>query len=199
MFHRYPDGSERPIANVSKALSKSQRHYNQIQKEALVITFALKKFYQFLFGRKFLVTDHKPLIAMFSSHKRIPSLVVNCLARWTLFLSQFKYNIEYRKTKNHANADALSQLPSGDDVKFDKEESEQDVDIVCTIKLLSRQVTASDSQTLRKETAKDSVFSQVVRFVCEGWPIRAADDAVEDFRKLSSSLTTCYGFLLYGA
>ena len=79
--------------------------------------------------------------------------------------------------------------------KFDKEESEQDVDIVCTIKLLSRQV----SQTLRKETAKDPVLPQVIRFVREGWPIRAADDGVEDFRKLSSSLTTSYGCLLYSA
>ena len=114
-------------------------------------------------------------------------------------MSQFEYDIEYRKTKDHANADALSRLPSGGDVKFDQEESEQDVDIVCTIKLLSRQVTASDSQTLRKETAKDPVLFQVVQFVREGWPIRAADDAVEDFRKLSSSLTTSYGCLLYGA
>ena len=65
LFHPYPNGSERPVANVSKALSKSQRNYSQIQKEALAIIFALKKFYQFLFGRKFiLVTDHKPLIAM---------------------------------------------------------------------------------------------------------------------------------------
>ena len=182
LFHRYPDGSERPIANVSKTLSKSQRNYSQIQKEVLAITFALKKFYQFLFGRKFiLVTDHKPLIAMFGPHKGIPSLAVNRLARWALFLSPFEYDIEYRKTKDHANADALSRLPSGGDVKFDKEESEQDVDIVCTIKLLSRQVTVSDSQTLRKETAKDPVLSQVVRFVGEGWPIRAADEAVEDF------------------
>ena len=39
----------------------------------------------------------------------------------------------------------------------------------------------------------------MVRFVREGWPIRAADDAVEDFQKLSSSLTTSYGCLLYGA
>ena len=132
---------------------------------------------------------------MFGPHKGIPSLAVNRLAWWALLLSQFEYDIEYRKTKDHVNADALSQLPSGGDVKFDKEESEQDVDIVCTIKLLSRQVTASDSQTLRKETAKDPVLSQVVRFVREGWPIRAADDAVEDFRKLSSSLTTSYGCL----
>ena len=39
----------------------------------------------------------------------------------------------------------------------------------------------------------------MVRFVREGWPVRATDDAVEDFRKLSSSLTTSYECPLYGA
>ena len=53
---------ERPIANASKTLTATQKRYPQIQKEALSIIFALKKFHQFLYGRKFiLVTDHKPL------------------------------------------------------------------------------------------------------------------------------------------
>lgn len=61
LFHRYSDGSERPIANVLKTLSDTQWRYSQIQKEALAIVFALKKFRQFLYGRNFiLVTDHKP-------------------------------------------------------------------------------------------------------------------------------------------
>ena len=114
-------------------------------------------------------------------------------------MSRFEYNIEYRKMKDHANADALSRLPSGGDEKFDKEESKQDFDIVCTIKLLSRQVMASDLQTLCMETAKDPVLSQVVGFVGKGWPIRAANDAVKDFQKLSSSLTTSYRCLLFNA
>ena len=71
--------------------------------------------------------------------------------------------------------------------------------LLVLFKLLSRYVRASDLQALRKETAKDPVLSQMVRLVREGWPIRTADDAVEDFRKLSSSLTTFYGCLLYGA
>ena len=32
LFHRFPDGSERPIANVSKTLSPAQRRYSQIHK-----------------------------------------------------------------------------------------------------------------------------------------------------------------------
>ena len=94
---------------------------------------------------------------MFGPHKGIPSLAVNRLARWALFLSQFEYDIEYRKTKDHANADALSQLPSGGDVKFDKEESEQDVDIVCTCN------SSLCNQFWKTEAAETGVYSRILR------------------------------------
>ena len=129
LFHRYQDGSERPIANASKTLTETQRHYSQIQKEALVIVSGLNKFHQFLYGRKFiLVTDHKPLLALFGLSKATPALAANRLARWALMLSQYDYSIEYRKTSEHGNADALSRLPVGSDNNFDSEKEDADVD-----------------------------------------------------------------------
>jgi hypothetical protein len=62
LFHRYPDGSERPIGNVSKTLTDTQRRYSQIQKEALAIVFALKKFHQFLYGRNFILNHFWPCL-----------------------------------------------------------------------------------------------------------------------------------------
>ena len=44
LWHRYPDGTERPIANASKTLTKSPQNYSQIHKEALSIIFGLRKF-----------------------------------------------------------------------------------------------------------------------------------------------------------
>ena len=85
LVHRYPDGSERPIANMSKTLTAAERIYSQIHKEALSIIFGLKKFYQYLYGRPFiLVTDHKPLTALFGPKKGTPLLTANRLARWAL-------------------------------------------------------------------------------------------------------------------
>ena len=82
LFHRYKDNSERPIANASKTLTDAQKRYPQIQKEALSIIFALKKYYQFLYGRPFiLVTDHNPLISMFGLNSATPMLAANRLAR----------------------------------------------------------------------------------------------------------------------
>ena len=111
LFHRYEDDSERPIVNASKT-----RNYSQIQKEALSIVFALRKFHHFLHGRKFiLVTDHKPLFLLFGPAKATPQLVANRLSRWALMLRQYEYKVEYRKTSDHGNADALSRLPAGPD------------------------------------------------------------------------------------
>ena len=120
LFHRYPDGSERPIGNASKTLTETQRKYSQVHKEALSVIFGLKKFHQFLFGRKFiLVTDHKALLTLFSPSKGTPAVAANRLARWALILSQYDYTIEYRKTSDHGNADALSRLPQGEDFSFE--------------------------------------------------------------------------------
>ena len=57
-----------------------------------------------------------------------------------LTLSQYKYQIEYRKAADHANADALSHLPTGMNDKFDREEREADVSTVCVVQVINQQL-----------------------------------------------------------
>ena len=201
LFHCFPDGSERPIANASKSLTRSQRNYSQVQKEAMAIVYALKKFYQYLFGRRFLiVTDHKPLLALFGPEKAMTSLAANRLARWALFLNQFSYQIVHRKTVEHQNADVLSRLPAGVDTVIDAEEDADDVDTVCMVKSLRVQVRPSDPASLETETAKDPVLTKVMRFTREGWPGNDntnVDDPAEKFRKIAVPLSNYHGRLLY--
>ena len=98
--HIFPSGEEKPIAFASRTLSKSERNYAQIEKEALSIIFGIKKFHQYLFGRTFfLCTDHKPLVTLLSPKSGIPTLAAARLQRWpshcpristTLFVVQRK-------------------------------------------------------------------------------------------------------------
>ena len=172
LFHCYANGSERPIANASKILSEARRNYSQIQKEALAIVYALNKFHQFLYGRtSILVTDHKPLLSLFGPTKATPSLAANRLARWALMLSQYQYTVEYRQSKDHGNADALSRLPSGADTQFDEKESSADTDSIYTIRTIGLQLNPGDPGVLQIESEKDSVLSTVMRYTREGWPL----------------------------
>jgi len=104
----------------------------------------------------------------------------------------------YRRTTDHQNADVLSRLPQGKDKNFNKEESADDIDIVCAIFTLSFEMQTPDSASLQKETAKDSVLSRVIRFTREGWPQKSDDVNLEKLWRLAGSLTSLHECLLYG-
>jgi len=115
-----------------------------------------------------LLTNFKPLIALFGPSKATPALEANRLARWPLLLSHYHYTIEYRKTSQHGNADALSRLPAGGDPVFDREEIDDDARLVFTIKTIGRQINPTYPGIFAKESAKDPVIADVMRYCREG-------------------------------
>ena len=112
LSHILEDNTEHPVAFASRTLSPSEKNHSQIDKEALALIFAVKKFHQYLYGRHFiLVTDHKPLLAILGPKKGIPPLAAARLQRWAFQLSAYTYYIEFKRTTDHCNADGLSRLP----------------------------------------------------------------------------------------
>ena len=101
------DNQERVIAYWSRQLTKAERNYSTIEREALAIVSAIKEFYPYLYGFRFtLVTDHNPLTSL----KGIKD-IGGRLNRWLLFLQQFQYTIVYKPGKQHTYADSLSRIP----------------------------------------------------------------------------------------
>lgn len=113
LSHALPDGSERPIAFSSRTLTQSERNYSQLDKEALGIKWGVDKFFVHLYGRRFtLFTDHLPLVHIFGKRQKLPVLQATRLLHYALFLQMFQFDIKYRKSELHGNADCLSRMPT---------------------------------------------------------------------------------------
>ncbi len=55
--------NNKPVAFASRALTETESHYAQIEKELLALVYACHKFHDFIYGRPITVeTDHQPLI-----------------------------------------------------------------------------------------------------------------------------------------
>ena len=86
---------ERPIAYASRSLTPAEKNFSVIENEALAIIFAIRKFQQFLYGRRFtLLTDHQPLTLLFGPKKGIPPIAASRLQRWAIQLSVYQYDIK---------------------------------------------------------------------------------------------------------
>ena len=100
------------ICYWSRQLQKEEHKYSTIEREALAAVTAVKEFYPYLYGFSFkLITDHNPLTSL----KGLKD-VGGRLTRWMIFLQQFDFEVEYRPGKNHENADAMSRIPSTEQV-----------------------------------------------------------------------------------
>ena len=112
LAHKMEDGTEKPIAFASRSLAAAEKKYAQLEKEGLAIIFGVKKFNDFLLGRKFTISsDHKPLQHLFSESRPVPPLASARIQRWALTLGAYDYSIAYRPGEQLANADSLSRLP----------------------------------------------------------------------------------------
>ncbi|XP_055542988.1 uncharacterized protein K02A2.6-like [Wyeomyia smithii] len=58
LSHRLSNGTERPIAYASCTMSKTEQRYPQIEKEALAIVWAVKKFFHYLYAQLPVRAEH---------------------------------------------------------------------------------------------------------------------------------------------
>lgn len=104
--------NDRPIQFYSRTLTDTETRYSTIQKELLAIIESIRAFRPYLYGRSFiLITDHKPLVHLFS--------LKNCssiLYRMKLTLMEYDFKVMYRAGSQNTVADCLSRakIPNTD-------------------------------------------------------------------------------------
>ena len=108
------NGRERVLAFASKRLSESQARYAPTKGELCAIILMIEKFKYFLMHRRFVLrTDHKAHLAMQTTMHPPTGMI----SRWFSILGDYDFQVIYRKSKEHGNADALSRathIPAAD-------------------------------------------------------------------------------------
>ena len=154
-----------PIAYASRALTKAQQNYAQIEKETLGITFACNKWHQFIFGREVTVeTDHKPLQAIFTkplfkSPLRLQKLLLD--------LQKYDLKVKYKPGSTLFLADHLSRAYLNEA----KEDLLSDTDL--SVNYLTFLPVSKENQLKIKNATKQDEEMQILRdTVLKGWPQR---------------------------
>lgn len=172
LLQKFEDGSMKAVQHFSRSLTPTERKYSQIEKEALALVSAVKKFHKFIYGRKFtLNTDHKPLISIFGSKKGVPAMSANRLQRWAVILLGYDFEIKYKNTKDFGEADALSRL-------IDSKQNNQEEIVIASIEKTTSEYLSKDlravklsTELLKRETLQDKVLQDAIRYIeTSEWP-----------------------------
>ncbi|GES85708.1 retroviral-like aspartic protease 1 [Rhizophagus clarus] len=103
------------VAYASRTLAPAEKNYAITELKCLAIIWAVKYFRHYLFGIHFtIITDHSALKWLLNSSFEIAN---RRLERWKITLSEYDYEIQYRKGTKHFNADALSQINPNTDLQ----------------------------------------------------------------------------------
>ena len=105
--------NDQPVTYASRALTQTEQHYSQIEKELLAQVFGLEHNHHYTYGRRVtLWTDHKPLVTIY---KKPLASAPKRLQRLLLRLQQYDVDLKYKPGPQN--------VPGGHSLKSFSEES----------------------------------------------------------------------------
>lgn len=106
-------------------------------------------------------------------------------------LSAYEYNLEYRRTQDHANADCLSRLP----IPGDRRNIEPPGDVLLLEAVEYPPVSAAD---VASATLRDPCLSRVTKWVTTGWPEQGVPPEYAAYEMRREELSLHCDCLLWG-
>ncbi|CAC5375274.1 unnamed protein product [Mytilus coruscus] len=152
--HRYPNGSDRPIAFASRSFAPAEKNYSQIDKEAL------------------------------GNFGELRNSIPTCTG--------YEYEIEFRGTAKHANADSLSRLP------LKSTEVDTSLKMVESFHIAQMEAIPISNKQVQQETRNDRVLGLITTFTQDGWNTIHKADEYAPYHSRRNELTVHQGCLMWG-
>lgn len=159
------DGTETVIAYGSRHLTTHELGYCVTRKELLALYEFVLHFKQYLYGKRFIArTDHKALVFMNTTKNPISPQ----FQTWLANLSEYNFDLRYRKGEEHCNADGLSRITDivcaqcqtkHDQAKLEKPKTRYINQLSSVGSLLAR---------IKKHQESDPLIVSVVKSLTEG-------------------------------
>ena len=190
------------VCYASRALTKTEQNYQNLEQEALGTIWGMEKFHYFLYGKEFtLEIDQKPLVSIYKKHMvdispRVQRLIVRSFPYQP-------FNVIYKKGKDIPVADALSQV-----TPMDPEGNIQlpiiAVNLITAHILLSAHPQDTFSRKLdqlRKSTVQDNQLTRLSHYINTGFPFEKKNllTDLQEFWNYRDTLSIKNGLLTCGS
>ena len=188
------------ICCASRALTKTEQNYQNLERKALGTIWRMEQFHYFLYGKEFtLETDQKPLVGIYKKHMidispRAQRLIVRSFP-------YLPFKVVYKNGADIPVADALSRvtpMDSEDNIKLPIIA----VNMITTLILMSTDCQGSFSnklEWLRKSTSQDKQLTRPKAYIHTGFPCDKKNLATDlhevwphkEMLSIESGLITC--------
>lgn len=160
--------ADKPVVYASKALTKTEEAYAQIEKELLAIVFAMKKFHTYIYGRSDITveTDHLPLVRINEKPLHLTPLR---LQKMKMALQHYSFKLVGKSGKDIPVADALSR-------SFIPETYEDLLQDVRHFKVYAEEVRGANAfseekwKQLIEISKEDEEMKELKKIIKIGWP-----------------------------
>ena len=180
------DGEERVIAYGAKKLKTAEKNYSSHKGELLAAIFFIRHWKYYLSHAPFILrTDHEALKWIHTIEE--PK---GMILRWLETLANYNFTVQFRRGKQHGNADALSRVEHAEelDMAMVNDDGHENPGIAAL-----RMVDSSLLEDLRELQQEDEVLGPVRTWVeTNTWPskeeIKSMDRDVRSYYSIRATL-----------